>query len=166
MAALLGMIARPVAKSTPGPWLSGHPDLSDEGSCRYGEERRSRECVLQRQFSEPSEGYCAWSAGMAALIVGGADIVVIGGWTTVAAGVVGIVGGVLGTARPVPAALLMALAAVTAALVAPGVIPAIADQALLFIAYLTGGALLLVGAIMAFVSRKRLTRPQSTESIE
>ena len=104
--------------------------------------------------------------GTAALIVGAADIVVIGGWITVAAGVVGIVGGVLGRARPVPAALLMALAAVTAALVAPGVIPAIADQALLFIAYLTGGALLLVGAIMAFVSRKRLARPQSTESIE
>ena len=103
-------------------------------------------------------GVLCFVGGAAALIVGGPDIVIIGGWITVAAGVVGIAGGVLGTARPLAAALLMASAAAVAALVAPGVIPAIADRALLFIGYLTGGALLFVAAIMAFVSRKRAPR--------
>jgi hypothetical protein len=87
--------------------------------------------------------------------MGASDLVIIGGWITVSAGVLGIAGGVLGTAKPVPGALLMLVAAVTAALVAPGVIPAVADQALLFLGYLTGGALLFVGTIVAFVRRKR-----------
>jgi hypothetical protein len=104
--------------------------------------------------------------GMAALIVGGADIVIIGAWVTVAAGIVGITGGVLVTARPAPGALLTALAVATAGLVAPGVIPAIADQALVFVGYLTGGALLLVATIITFVSWKRVARPQSAEPKE
>lgn len=97
-----------------------------------------------------------------AVIVGRADTAIVGSWMTVGAAIVGIAGGILVTHSPVLAAWLMALAAAVAALVAPGVIPAIADQALLFVGYLTGGALLLVGAILAFVSRKRVAGPQST----
>jgi hypothetical protein len=96
----------------------------------------------------------------AALIAGGADIVVIGGWVTVAAAVVGLTGGALAASRAALGALLMAIGVAVAGLVAPGVIPAIADGALLFLGYLTGGALLVVGAVIAFTGRKRARRAQ------
>ncbi len=111
--------------------------------------------------------------GTAALVMGGPETVIVGGWITVAAAIIGIAGGVLAEARPGLAALLMAMAmtAVAAVLVAPGVIPAIADtivvfldrgvprswcsSIVVFLGYLSGGALLRVGAIVAVVGRKR-----------
>ena len=93
-------------------------------------------------------------SGVAALIAGGADTVIVGAWITVVAAVIAIVGAVLAGARPGRAALLMAVAVVVAGLVAPGVIPALADSAVVFIAYLTAGALLVIGATLAFVERK------------
>lgn len=91
--------------------------------------------------------------GIVALVVGGADTVIVGGWITIAAGAIGIVGAVLAGGRSRLAALLMIVAAVVAGLVAPGVIPALADTVVVFFAYLAGVALLLLGAILAFVDR-------------
>lgn len=94
--------------------------------------------------------------GSAALIAGGADTVIVGGWITVAAAVIAIVAGARARGRPGLSALLLAVAVVAAGLVAPGVIPAIADSAAVFITYLAAGALLLLGAILAFVKRKEV----------
>ena len=92
--------------------------------------------------------------GIAALLVGGADTVVVGALLTVVAGVIAIVGTAFAGTRPGLAALLMAVAVLLAGLVAPGVIPALADSGVIFMAYLAGVALLLVGAIVAFRERK------------
>ena len=92
-----------------------------------------------------------------ALAIGGAHTVIVGGWFTAAAAVVGLVGGALAGARPGSAAFLMALAVVVAGLVAPGVMPAIADTIAVFLGYLAGGSLLLIGAILATVARNRAT---------
>lgn len=99
-------------------------------------------------------GVLAAIGGIVALVVGGPDTVIVGGWMTVVAGVISIVGSVLAGGRPGLAALLMAAAFVVAGLVAPGVIPALADIVIVFFAYFTGVALLLVGAILAFRERK------------
>ena len=73
---------------------------------------------------------------------------------TLIAGVIAIAGAALAGTRPGLAALLMIVAVLLAGSVAPGVIPALADTALIFMAYLAGLGLLLLGAIVAFRERK------------
>ncbi len=99
-------------------------------------------------------GALAVLCGIAALLVGGADTVIVGALMTVTAGVIAIVGASLAGARPGLAALLMIVAVLLAGSVAPGVIPALADTAVVFMAYLAGLGLLLLGAIVAFRERK------------
>jgi hypothetical protein len=99
------------------------------------------------------------SAGVA-LLAGGADTVVIGGWITACAGLIAAVGGAAAVARPRLGALLMAVAAVTAGLVCPGVIPAIADSTIVFVGlYLPSAAFIVAGAVLAWISRDKVTRP-------
>ena len=62
-------------------------------------------------------------------------------------------GGAVAGTRARVAALLMALAAVAAGLVAPGVIPAIADTTIVFVGYLAAGVFLVTGAILAWIDR-------------
>ena len=80
--------------------------------------------------------------------------VIVGALMTVLAGVIAIVGTVLAGTRPGLAALLMIVAVLLAGLVAPGIIPALADSVVVFMAYLAGVALLLLGAIVACRDRK------------
>lgn len=99
-------------------------------------------------------GVLALIGGIAALIVGGADTVIVGGLLTVVAGAIAIVGAAIAGGRPGLAALLMTMAVVVAGLVAPGVIPALADSVIVFFAYAIGLALLLAGAVFAVRERK------------
>jgi hypothetical protein len=99
-------------------------------------------------------GALALIAAVAALLTGGADTVIVGAWVTVAAGVLGIVGGVAVGARPGLATLLMGLAFLLAALVAPGVIPAVADATVVLFGYFAALVLVLIGAILAYRDRK------------
>jgi hypothetical protein len=108
-------------------------------------------------------GALALIAAAVALFTGSADTVIVGAWVTVAAAVLGIVGGAVAGARPGRpglAAFLMGLALVLAVLVFPGVVPAIANTTLVLFGYFAGLALLLAGAIAAFVDRRR-ARPGS-----
>jgi hypothetical protein len=98
-------------------------------------------------------GALAFVCGAAALVVGGPDTVIVGALLTVVAGVIAIVGALAG-ARPRLAAMLMIVAVLLAGLVAPGVIPALADDAVIFMAYLACLGLLLVSAVVAFRERK------------
>jgi hypothetical protein len=99
-------------------------------------------------------GALAVVCGIAALVVGGPDTVIVGALMTIVAGVIAVVGTALAGARPGRAALLMIVAVLLAGSVAPGVIPALADSAVIFMAYLAGLGLLLLGAIVAFRERK------------
>jgi hypothetical protein len=99
-------------------------------------------------------GALAVVCGIAALVVGGPDTVIVGALMTVVAGVIAVAGGTLAGNRPGFAALLMIVAVLLAGSVAPGVIPALADTAVIFMAYLAGIGLLLLGAIVAFRERK------------
>jgi len=94
-------------------------------------------------------------AGVDALIRGHADTAIIGAWATVASELIGIAGGAFAIGRPRLAALLTAIAAAIAGLVAPGVIPAIADVTLVFLGYLLAGALLVAAAVIAFLGRNK-----------
>jgi hypothetical protein len=107
-------------------------------------------------------GALAVVCGIAALVVGGADTVIVGGLMTVVAGAIAIVATALAGTRPGSAALLMSVAVLLAGLVAPGVIPALAENGIVFIAYLAGVALLLIGAIVAFTDRKSVLTPTLT----
>lgn len=100
-------------------------------------------------------GALALIAAVVALLTGGADTVIVGAWVTIGAAVFGIVGGVAAGARPGLARLLMGLAFVAAALVAPGVIPAVADTTVVLFGYFAALALLLIGAILAYRDRRR-----------
>jgi hypothetical protein len=86
--------------------------------------------------------------------VGGPDTVIVGALMTIVAGVIAVAGTALAGARPGRAALLMIVAVLLAGSVAPGVIPALAGTAVIFMAYLAGLGLLLLGAIVAFRERK------------
>jgi hypothetical protein len=99
-------------------------------------------------------GALAVVCGIAALVVGGPDTVIVGALMTIVAGVIAVVGTALAGARPGRAVLLMIVAVLLAGSVAPGVIPALADSAVIFMAYLAGLGLLLLGAIVAFRERK------------
>lgn len=99
-------------------------------------------------------------AAVVALLSGGADTAIVGAWVTVAAAVLGIAGGAVAGARPGLAALLMVFAFVLAGLVAPGVIPAIANTTLGLFGYFAALALLLAGAILAYRDQRR-ARPAS-----
>jgi len=99
-------------------------------------------------------GALAVLCGVAALVVGGADTVIFGALMTVIAGVIAMVGAFLAGPRPGLAALMMIVAVLLAGSVAPGVIPALADTAVVFMAYLAAPGLLLLGAIVAFRERK------------
>ena len=99
-------------------------------------------------------GALAIVCGAAALVVGGPDTVIVGAVMTIVAGVIAVVGTALAGVRPGRAALLMIVAVLLAGSVAPGVIPALADTAVIFMAYLAGLGLLLIGAIVAFKERK------------
>jgi hypothetical protein len=105
-------------------------------------------------------GALALIAAAVALRTGGADTVIVGAWVTVAAAVLGIVGGLVAGDRPGLAALLMGLAFATAALVAPGVLPAVADTTVVLFGYFAALVLLLAGAILANRDRVR-ARPAS-----
>jgi hypothetical protein len=100
-------------------------------------------------------GALALIAAVVALLGGGADTVIVGAWVTVAAAMLGILGGAAGRARPGLAAASMGLAFALAGVVAPGVIPAIADTAVVLFGYFAAVALLLIGAILAYVDRRR-----------
>jgi hypothetical protein len=105
-------------------------------------------------------GVLALIAAAVALRTGGADTVVVGAWVTIAAAVLGIAGGAVAGARPGLAVLLLGLAFVLAGLVAPGVLPAVADTTLVLFGYFAALALLLAGAILAYVDRRK-ARPTS-----
>jgi hypothetical protein len=102
-------------------------------------------------------GLLAVIAAVAALLASGADTVVVGSWATVGAAIVGIAGGISARRRPGRGALLMAVAAVIAGFVAPGVIPAIADDVIVFLGYLAAGPFLLGGTAIAFAARRAAT---------
>jgi hypothetical protein len=99
-------------------------------------------------------GALAVVCGIAALVVGGADTVIVGALMTVVAGLIAVAGAAIAGIRPGFAALLMIVAVLLAGSVAPGVIPALADTAVIFMAYLADLGLLLLGAIVAFRERK------------
>jgi hypothetical protein len=99
-------------------------------------------------------GGLALASGIAALVVGGPDTVIVGAVATVVAGAIALAGTALAGTRPGLGALLLTAAVLLAGSVAPGVIPALADSAVLFVAYLASLALLLIGAIVAFKRRK------------
>ena len=103
-------------------------------------------------------GVLALIGSVVVLLTGGADTAIVGAWVTVAAAVLGIAGGAVAAARPGLAALLMGLGFVLAGLVAPGVLPAIADTTVVLFGYFAALALLLAGAILAFRDR-RTARP-------
>jgi hypothetical protein len=100
-------------------------------------------------------GALALIASVVALLTGGPDTAIIGAWVTATAAMLGIVGGVVAGARPGLAALLLGLAFVAAGVVAPGVIPAIADATVVLFGYFAGLALLLAGAMLAYGDRRR-----------
>jgi hypothetical protein len=99
-------------------------------------------------------GVLALIASVVTLVNGGADTAIVGAWVTVAAAVLGIVGGLLAGDRPGLAALLMGLAFAIAGLVAPGVLPAIADNTIVLFGYFAALVLLLAGAILAYRDRR------------
>lgn len=103
-------------------------------------------------------GVLALIASAVALLAGAADTAIVGAWVTVAAAVLGIVGGLVAGDRPGLAALLMGLAFAIAGLVAPGVLPAIADTTVVLFGYFAALALLLAGANLAYRDR-RTARP-------
>jgi hypothetical protein len=103
-------------------------------------------------------GVLALIASVVALLSSGVDTAVVGAWVTVAAALVGMAGGAVSGARPGLAVLLLGLAFVVAGLVAPGVIPAIANTTLVLFGYFGGLVLLLAGAILAYRDWRR-TRP-------
>ena len=105
-------------------------------------------------------GALAVVCGIAALVVGGADTVVVGGLMTIVAGVIAIIGTAVAETRPGLAALLMIVAVLLAGLVAPGVIPALADSVVIFMAYLAGVALLLARSDRRIHRSARPCRPQ------
>jgi hypothetical protein len=101
-------------------------------------------------------GLLAVISALAALLTGGPDTVVIGAWITASAGLVAALGGAATVTRPRLGAQLMALAAGTAGLVCPGVIPAIADSTIVFLGvYVPAGAFIVAGAVLAWVSRPK-----------
>jgi hypothetical protein len=100
-------------------------------------------------------GVLATVAGVAALMTATADTAVIGAWITLAAASTAIAGGVVATSRPGSAAILFGLSTGATWLVAPGVIPAIADNLTFFLPYLTAGGLLVAATAIAFAGRKR-----------
>jgi hypothetical protein len=104
-------------------------------------------------------GGLAVFAGVIGLIAGGADTVILGAWTTIAAGFAGMVGGALAGERPRLGALLMGGALLAAGLVAPGLIPGIADWAIVFLPYLASGVFLAIRAVMVFSSRNPAANP-------
>lgn len=109
-------------------------------------------------------GVLALMGATATLVIGGADTVVIGGWITAGAAVLAVLGGTLAGTRPRVAALLLALAAAAAGLVAPGVIPAIADTTVVFLGYLAAEVFVVAGAILAWIGRSdmRMRTPAGT----
>lgn len=104
-------------------------------------------------------GGLAVFAGVVGLIAGGTDTVIVGAWATIAAGFAGMVGGALAGERPRLGALLMGGALLVAGLVAPGLIPGIADWAIVFLPYLASGVFLAIGAVMVFSSRNPVPNP-------
>ncbi|HEY8800988.1 MAG TPA: hypothetical protein VIM20_10360 [Candidatus Limnocylindrales bacterium] len=105
-------------------------------------------------------GALALIASVVALLNGGTDTAIVGAWVTVAAAVLGIVGGLVAGDRPGLAALLMGLAFAIAGLVAPGVLPAVANTTVVLFGYFAALVLLLAGAILAYRDRRR-ARPAS-----
>jgi hypothetical protein len=99
-------------------------------------------------------GVLAILCGIAALVVGGPDTVVVGALSTIVAGAIAVAGTALAGTRPGLGALLLSVAVLLAGSVAPGVIPALADSAVLFVAYLAGLGLLVIAAMVAFKQRK------------
>jgi hypothetical protein len=99
-------------------------------------------------------GVLALIASVGALLSSGPDTAVVGAWVTVAAALVGMAGGAVAGARLGLAVLLLGLAFVVAGLVAPGVIPAIANTTLVLFGYFAGLVLLLAGAILAYRDRQ------------
>jgi hypothetical protein len=99
-------------------------------------------------------GALALIAAVGALLNGGADTAIVGAWVTVAAAVLGIAGGAIARTRLGLAALLMGLAFVLAGVVAPGVIPALADATLILFGYFAALVLLVAGAVLAYRDRK------------
>ena len=102
-------------------------------------------------------GALALVCGATALVVGGPDTVIVGALMTVMAGVIAVVGTAIAGARSGLAALLLIVAVLLAGSVVPGVIPALADTAVTFMAYLAGLGLLLLGAIVSFRERRTAT---------
>jgi hypothetical protein len=105
-------------------------------------------------------GALALIASVVALLTGGPDTAIVGAWVTVGAAVLGIIGGLVAGDRPGLAALLMGLAFAIAGLVAPGVLPAIADTTVVLFGYFAALVLLAAGAILAYRDRRR-ARPGS-----
>lgn len=102
-----------------------------------------------------SGGLILLIAGADAVIRSHVDTAIVGAWATVASGLIGIAGGAVAMRRPRLAVLLTAIAAAIAGLVAPGVIPAIADITLVFLGYLLAGAFLVAAAVIAFLGRNK-----------
>jgi len=100
-------------------------------------------------------GVLAAVGGVAALMTTTADTAVIGAWITLAAASMAVAGGVTTTSRPGSAAILFGLSTGAAWLVAPGVIPAIADNLNVFLPYLASGGLVVAATALAFAGRKK-----------
>jgi hypothetical protein len=93
------------------------------------------------------------AGGAAALLTGGADTVVVGGLATVAGGLAAMAGAIVARTKAGFAALFLIAAVVVVGLVAPGVIPAIADSIVVFFGYLAGATLITVAAVLAILNR-------------
>jgi hypothetical protein len=98
-------------------------------------------------------GSLAIAGGAAALLTGSADTVVVGGLATIAGGVAAIAVAVVSRRKPSLAAPLLVAAAMVVGLVAPGVIPGIADSIVIFFGYLGGATLIAAAAALAIFNR-------------
>jgi hypothetical protein len=107
-------------------------------------------------------GLLAVACGAVASFASQVDTAVVGGWITVAAGIIGVVGGLLTNNRPGQATLLLAAATIVAGLVAPGVIPALADNLFIYFAYLVAGLFLIIGTALAVAARNRTATGAAT----
>jgi VIT family len=152
----VGQVLRSILRRRSRPYALGHlVQMALGAGCRSCQPRLMMSMRNGAMALGIAGGALCLVGAIAALVAGGADTVIVGSWVTVVAAVVGIAGATFVGSRPGWSALLMAIAAVAAGLVAPGVIPAIGDMAAVILPYLAGGALLLVGAILAFVCRSR-----------
>ncbi len=87
----------------------------------------------------------------AAVGAAGASTVIGGGWAALALSILGIVGGALAIAKPKLAGWFMVIAAVGGFIA-------------VFIAFIVAGPLLLIGGILALVSKDKVQQPRTQQA--